>query len=256
MNKQEVTALVPVGLNETKDMATTLSKSLLVPDAFKNKPSDAFMAICYGRELGLPPVSSLKSIAVIKGKPTLYANAMVGLVLSSGAAEYFMAKECNATSATYETKRKGAPEAQSTTFTIEDAKKADLLKSDAWKKYPENMLRARAKAFLARDVYPDILHGIHSAEEVQDFSEPNVAVDTEYAAPAPGAAKVEGEIVEKQVSAHDLGMRLLEATTSEELANIKNEILPDIEKLSGSDKVQLRELYTSHNTRLIQKENG
>jgi len=53
---------------------------------------------------------------------------------------------------------------------MEDARAAGLLEKKAgnnWQTYPKRMLNARAKAFLARDVWPDLVAGLYSSEEME-----------------------------------------------------------------------------------------
>lgn len=152
-------------------MANTLAKSSLIPEAFRGKPAEVFFAISYGVELGMSPVTALMSISVIKGKPSLAANAMVAMVLSSGKAKYFRCVETGPDSATYETLRIGDPEPSRKTFTQSQAKAAGLA-GGMYGKYPQQMLEARAKSYLARDVYPDVLHGMASTEEVMEYDGP------------------------------------------------------------------------------------
>jgi hypothetical protein len=54
-----------------------------------------------------------------------------------------------------------------------------------YSKYPQRMLSARAKSYLARDVYPDILHGIASYEELSDLQEHAIDVGDLSAPPEP-----------------------------------------------------------------------
>lgn len=158
-------ALIPV--NELQQLAGMLSKSSLLPPDLRGKEADIAVTVMAGRELGLSPMAALRSIYVVKGRPVLSADAMVGLVLSSGAAEYFTCVESTNVIATYETKRKGSPMPQRLSFTVEQAKRAGLTGGN-WQSYPEAMLRARAKAALARDVYPDALAGCYTEDEVVD----------------------------------------------------------------------------------------
>lgn len=163
------TGLVPTNLNEAITMARIFARSVIIPDALRGKPADVFATIMAGVELGLAPMASLRLIFIIKGKPSLSADAMVALALSRGAAEYFICIESTAERATYETKRRGQPKRRMT-FQLSQAKTAKLLeKADSnWATYPEAMLRARAKSALARDVYPDVLAGIYTPDELED----------------------------------------------------------------------------------------
>jgi len=172
----ELTALVPSTIEETKALATTLAKSNLLPADLVGKEANVFMAIMSGRELGLPPMASIRGISIIKGKPILHADTMVGIVLSRGVCEYFQPVESTAESATYVTKRKGMPEPVRCTFTIAEAKLAGLVdrkNSDGspsnYIKYPRAMLKARCKAMLARDVYPDVIGGCYLPDEADEI---------------------------------------------------------------------------------------
>lgn len=73
---------------------------------------------------------------------------------------------------------------------MERASAAGLGGKDNWKKYPRQMLRARVISEGVRAVYPAVLQGMYTPEEVRDFSsEPSV----------PSLAPVEIEVVSEQV---------------------------------------------------------
>lgn len=160
-------ALIPKGIEEAERMATKLSKSEMLPPHFRDKPENVFWALAYGLEVGLTPVQSLQAIYVVHGRPGMYADAMVALVLTSGKADYFVCTSSDAKQATYETKRKGSPKERSLTVTIEDAQAAGWVSNEKYKKEPRRMLEARCKSQLARDVYPDVLRGMESAEDAE-----------------------------------------------------------------------------------------
>ena len=130
-------------------------------------PQAVLSTILLGRELGMPAMASLRSVHTIKGKHCLSADLMVALVLKSGLADYFRMVESTDVLSTFETQRKGDPEPTSITYTIEQAQQADLVKPNSnWMKYRPQMLRARAKSDLARLVYPDLLAGLYTPEEL------------------------------------------------------------------------------------------
>lgn len=161
-------ALIPKSFEEAEKMAIKLSESSLLPDHFKKNPANIFWALALGLEVGFTPVQALQAIYVVHGRPGMYADAMVALVLTSGKAEFFGCVESSDTSATYETKRKGAARSRSVTVTIDDAKKAGWTSNAKYQTEPRRMLEARCKSQLARDVYPDVLRGMVSVEEIQD----------------------------------------------------------------------------------------
>lgn len=174
--RPESFSLIPRTLEEAMKFSTTLAKSDLVPKDFVDKPANILVAIQWGMELGLQPMQAMQSIAVINGRPSLWGDAVIGLVRASGLCEYIYEVIDDAgTKATCRTKRKGDTEEVSRTFTMEDAAKAGLKgKQGPWTNYPKRMLQMRARSWCLRDVYPDVLRGVHVAEESQDIPEKDV----------------------------------------------------------------------------------
>src|SRR6185295_12230242 len=107
------------------------SKSSLLPPDLRGKEADVFVSIMAGQELGLPPMAALRGVHVVKGKPVLSADTMVGIVLGSGLAEYFSCIKEDAMECAYETKRRGSPHPQRCTWSLDDAKRAGL-HGDNW----------------------------------------------------------------------------------------------------------------------------
>ncbi len=169
----EALALRPtLSIVEVESLSKNLAKSTLLPVVMRGRVEDVLLTIMAGQELGLPPIAALRMIHVIEGKPVLSADAMAAVILGSGRAEYFRRTAESDTSVTYETKRIGASEPRSCTWTIAMAKQAGLSLKDNWRAYPRAMLASRAKAELARDVYPDVLAGCYTQDEVDNFKTP------------------------------------------------------------------------------------
>lgn len=143
-------------------------------------PQAVLSTIMVGRELGLPAMASLRSVHVIEGRHSLSAQLMVAVVLKSGLAEYWTPVSFSDTEATFETKRKGAPQPIRLTHTIEMARKAWKKDAGAWEKSgwganPTDMLVARASARLARMVYPDVIGGLYTPEELREIRDQDQA---------------------------------------------------------------------------------
>lgn len=139
-------------------------------------PQAVLSTVMVGRELGLPAMASLRSIHIIEGRHSLSAQLMVGVILKSGLAEYFEPISFSDTEATFETKRKGARNPVRLTHTIEMAKTAWSKGNDAWTKSgwgrnPTDMLVARAESRLARLVYPDLMAGLYTPDELREARE-------------------------------------------------------------------------------------
>lgn len=174
--------LSPRSLDEALKVADYLAESELVPKDFRGKPGNVLVAIQWGIELGLKPMQAMQNIAVINGRPALWGDALLALVLASPACEYIEEWEENGT-AYCKVKRRGKPE-DIQSFGEEDAKKAGLIgKQGPWAQYPKRMKKMRARAFALRDNFADILKGIPFAEEVMDI-EPIARDITPRATPA------------------------------------------------------------------------
>lgn len=131
------------------------------------------VALLMGRELGFTPIQSLRSIAVINGKPGLYGEAALALCFKapcfdvSKFTEGFEGKDDDYGAFTVTCRNGGIP--KKTTFTLRDAKRASLWgKAGPWTGYPQRMLMFRARGFNLRDNFGDVLLGLKTVEEIQD----------------------------------------------------------------------------------------
>lgn len=230
-------AIIPRTVDEVRALAKMFAQSALLPPDLRGKEPDVFVSIMAGQELGLPPMAALRGVHVVKGKPVLSADTMVGIVLGSGLAEYFSCIEETPESVTYETKRRGSPHSQVCTWTIDDARNAGL-GGDNWKKYPRAMLKARCKAMLARDVYPDVLAGCYDPDEAREFTAPiNGAIvplsDVEDAV-------VVGESSQPQRADDIEALDAIESATS--MVQLER-LLPKLTKLDAATKQEARKRY-------------
>lgn len=170
-DKRGMSALLwsPKTYDELKKFAEDISKSNMVPSAYKDKPGDIVVAMVRGAEIGFTPLASLDAFAIINGKACLYGDAPLALVQSSGLMEWHNEHNDGQTW-TFEAKRKGDPHPIVSTFSLEDAKKAGLLgKAGPWTNYTKRMMMFRARGFGLRDKFSDALKGIGIAEEVEDY---------------------------------------------------------------------------------------
>lgn len=132
--------------------------------------AQAAAIIVKGHYLGFDPAASLEFIQVVDGKPTLSPRGMLAILHSHPECECIKIEDQadaqgNPTACTIYMKRKNGFE-HTITFSIEDAKRAGLVKSGGnWEKYPANMLRWRAIGFCADVVFPDIIGGMKRADE-------------------------------------------------------------------------------------------
>jgi len=165
----------PANITEAIKFSEMLSKSNMVPRAYQGKPEDILVCVQWGYEIGLAPMQALQNIAVINGKPSVYGDAAMALVLASpvceGIEETIEGEGTANPMAVCVAKRKGRSPVRST-FSVEDAKRAGLwAKQGPWSAYPKRMLAMRARGFAIRDAFADVLKGLITAEEAQDYPE-------------------------------------------------------------------------------------
>lgn len=139
------------------------------------KPESVMIAIQLGMELGLTPMAALQNTAVINGRPAIYGDAALALIRASGLLDSYVEEEIGEPGKdTHGYKvtvtRKGSS-ASSETFTVADAKQAKLWgKPGPWSDYPRRMLKFRARGFILRDQFGDVLKGLRTVEEARDIA--------------------------------------------------------------------------------------
>lgn len=164
---------------------TSLADAFYKSGMFKDTTSaaQAIVKIVAGKELGLGPVYSMTRINMIQGKLGLAAETMGALIKRSGKYNYSV-KEHDETKCVIEFTENNKPIYVST-FTLDDAKKADLIKpGGGWMKYPRAMLFSRAISQGARIVAPDVIGGAYTDEELQAIP-PQPDVKFEISKPEP-----------------------------------------------------------------------
>jgi len=163
----------PATITEAIQFSEMLAKSQMVPRAYQGKPEDIMVAVQWGYEIGLAPLQALQNISVINGKPSVYGDAAMALVQASsvcdGVDEYFENEGTPNPIAVCVARRKGRNPVIAR-FSVEDAKRAGLWgKQGPWQSYPKRMMQMRARGFALRDAFPDVLKGLITAEEAQDY---------------------------------------------------------------------------------------
>jgi len=153
--------------------ATMVAKSEFAPKDFRGKPESCLLAIQHGSEIGLSPMQSLQNIACINGRPAIWGDAALALCLASPVCDGIhetMEGDGDNMTAVCQTSRKGKDANVVGRFSVADAKRAGLWgKSGPWTQYPKRMLQLRARGFALRDAFPDVLKGLVTAEEAQDY---------------------------------------------------------------------------------------
>lgn len=168
------TLFQPQSLAELMEMAQAVSKSALVPPAYRDKPGDIVVAVQMGAEVGLAPLQALQSIAVINGRPAIYGDGFWALVLSSPhyarhEEEFIGDPGRDDFAAVTRIWRSGNETPHVGSFSIADAKRAGVYSKDTYQKFGKDMLRWRARHRAAQAGFADALRGLIPVEIAEDF---------------------------------------------------------------------------------------
>lgn len=204
---RQVTPLVPTNLDEAWRLSDGLSRSSLVPPQYQGHPENVLAAFYMAQDLGVSAMQAMREIYVVKGRPTASSALKTALVRQSHLCILWECVETTRERATFRTQRQGDQKPTTLSFTIEQAKQAGLYpgKPDsAWNSYPENMLRARAASFLADLVYPDVVKGLKTPEEVEEQVEREVPGSRLFAEttapPLPIVQEIASQIAQSQAT--------------------------------------------------------
>jgi 5'-3' exonuclease len=160
-------ALEPASLGGAYKLACGLANSRLysrLPNA------EAIWAIIIrGREMGLGALAALDNFHLVEGKPCPHAHLLIARAKAHPDCEWFQFVAGDETFAEYATKNRANPRPTTLRYTLDQARRAGLVKSGGnWEKRPDEMLRKTCAVQLARIEYPDATQGLYSVEEMTE----------------------------------------------------------------------------------------
>lgn len=174
------------GAQKAHEIATVLSETSFVPKSMQHRPGDVTGVILTAMELNVPIMWALANYDLVEGVPAIRAKALRGLLIRAG--HEIWVEESTATRAVVCAKHRGSSRIEKSVWTLDRAKKAELLGKKNWRLYPQDMLLNRATAEAARLAAPDVLLGGYTVDELGGDEEPagGMAVAEEQEqAPAP-----------------------------------------------------------------------
>lgn len=208
-------ALVPV--DQVERMAVAVAKSGL----FGVKTPDQAMALMLiAQAEGLHPAIAARDYHIIQGRPALKADAMLARFQTAGGRVKWLSMTDQRVAGEFSHPQGGSVEIE---WTLDMAKRAGLTKNPTWTQYPRAMLRARCVSEGIRTVYPGVVVGTYTPEEVED--EP-----ARFTSSAPAAT----EMVEEVLSFADVMQRIDAARTVDEL----NALKPAIRQLDRDGRAE------------------
>jgi hypothetical protein len=150
---------------DLQQLGALVASSAYFSDA--KEAAQAAVKIMAGAELGIGPIASMRGIDIIKGEVSLAAGMVAALVRRSGVYDYRVVEWTNEACEIVFT-RKGRPLTPPSIFTLQDAERANL-KGDNYRKFPRNMLFARAMTNGARVHCPEVFVGaVYTQDELVD----------------------------------------------------------------------------------------
>jgi hypothetical protein len=176
-------------------LAEMFARSGYFADA--REQAQAIVKILAGQELGFPPVVSMTGIYIVKGRVTMSANLIAAAIKRSGKYDYRPVKITDEICSLmfYEL----GQEVGLSDFTIADARVAGVI-SETYRKYPRNMLFARAISNGAKWYCPDVFATpVYTPDEVGALvdAETGEMISPPPEAPAPVTTVEKDKPVEK-----------------------------------------------------------
>lgn len=156
------------------EIGAGLVKSGLLPRTI-DTPEKAAVVILKGYTLSLDAVTAFDYIDVVEGRPNLRAQLVRGLVARSGKGRIQVAEQSSQRAVCIGFRPGWSP--TRVEYTIEDAQRAGLVGKDNWKKYPADMLVARASVRVGRFMFADVLAGFDTAWAGDEGAEPWESID-------------------------------------------------------------------------------
>lgn len=165
------TGLVPRTFGQLLKLADIFSKSKLVPVHFQGQPQNCFVALQMAYRMELDPMVALQNIYVISGKPGLSSQLVISLINRSGKLKSALKFKSEGKGETYAVTAYGTLlDGEEVSFTVPWS----MVVAEGWNKnpkyksMPEVMMRYRAATFLARFTFPEVIIGMHTADEIED----------------------------------------------------------------------------------------
>ena len=155
-------------------VANMLSKSTIVPESYRGKPEDCFIAVEMAARMNTSPIFIMQNLFVVKGKPSWAGQACMAMITSCGkfrnVKHVYTGVRGTENRGCYVTAERisDGEVLQGTEVTIQMAKNEGWMSNSKWKNMPEQMLGYRAASFFARMFCPEAMMGLQTTEEIYD----------------------------------------------------------------------------------------
>ncbi len=179
--KSDPWALQPTGQNSLRAFAADVASSRMFPQIATAE--QAIVVIAWGQNLGVPAMIALTQAYVVHGRVGWGAQFIAGLIKNNPSCEKFYVSETDDKHATVVYKRQGETEGRYT-FTFDMAERRGLTRAtrngepSMWSKLPATMCRWAAMRECARMVWPDVVTGVYTPDEIAQGELPEEMIAT------------------------------------------------------------------------------
>lgn len=153
-------------------MAENLARASMIPEVYRGSAANCFIALEMAHRLGISPMSVMQGVSVIKGKPFMASAFLIGQINASGIFPdrlQFTVEPDPLAAVCWVEDRNGRR--IETRVTWEQAVRAGWpARNSKYNEMPEQMLQYRAATFFARLHCPEIMFGMHTDIEAEEFA--------------------------------------------------------------------------------------
>jgi hypothetical protein len=179
----------PRDLPSAITLARMIATSPLCPPVLRGREADVLLVMMTGAEIGLTTMQALRNLYVVEGRIGMSAALIRGRCQQHADCELFEVAEADAAHAVIEVRKRGWSERRLVSWSLEDAERAGLLKTDRpdslWHRWPQEMCVARATTRAASMYFPQISSGLLSEEDLRDMTIAGLAAAPPLAPLAP-----------------------------------------------------------------------
>jgi hypothetical protein len=159
-------------------IATALSRSTLVPEAYRGNLPNSLIAVEMAARIGCSPLMVMQNLHVIQGRPSWASTFIIASINSCGRyspLRFVMSGDGDSRTCRAQAMERATGElldGPEVSIAMAKAEGWHGRNGSKWKTMPELMLRYRAAAFFGRLYAPEMLLGMHSVEESSDAPTP------------------------------------------------------------------------------------
>jgi hypothetical protein len=136
-----------------------------IPKGYRGNDGAVLLALEWSQHHGMTLLQAMQCVSFVQGRPVVDATAQRALAERAG--YQVIPTEITPSSATVTVSRDGVAIGIAS-YTLDDAKRANLLGKDNWRTNPEDMLVARATTRAVRRYAPTVLFGLATPDEIDD----------------------------------------------------------------------------------------